>query len=434
MRVLVYPHELVVGGCPINAVDLAAAVVDAGHEAVVYGVPGPLTEYIATKGLPFVAAHPLKYRPAPTRMVQLARLVRQRRIDVIHAYEWPPCLDAYLLSHLVDGVPLVCTVLSMAVSPLVPGSVPLIVGTPQMQRAARRHRSGPVNVLEPQVDTDSDHPSVDGSAFRTQFGVRDDEFLVVTVCRLSIEDKLDALVRAVDATAAIAERLGVRLVIVGSGPAEAHLRARAAIVNHRLGREVVTMAGSMLDPRPAYAAADVVVAMGSSALRAMAFAKPVVVQGERGFSLAVEPATLDQFLQEGFFGAGDGLPGPGALTGQVEALLRDASRRRELGRFGRETIVERFSLQSAAAAVLDVYHSALASPPRRRTVAREALRVTGRAASNEFRLHLPSDKRARRETETTLLAAAASGVPPAGPESAREYHRSRDAARARGSS
>lgn len=407
MRILVYPHELIIGGCPIIAIDLAAAVAEAGHEPLIYGVPGPLTEYVARKGLPFVAAHPLKYRPAPNRIVQLARLARRRGIDVIHAYEWPPCLDAYFLAHIVDGVPLVCTVLSMTVSPLVPPSVPLIVGTPELHEKVRRERSGPVSVLEPQVNTEADHPSVSGSAFRDRFGVGPAELLVVAVSRLSIEDKLDALVRTVDAVASIAARLPARLIIVGTGAAARHLGARAQSVNRRMGREVVTMAGSMLDPRPAYAAADVVVAMGSSALRGMAFGKPVVVQGERGFSMVAEPATRDHLLRGGFFGIGQDPVGAEALTRQIEELLTCGDRRRELGRFGRDTVVELFSLQSAATAVLAVYQDAMTGRPARRLLAREALTVAGRAAGNEIRLHRPSDKRARRETEERQLAAAA---------------------------
>jgi len=36
MRVLVYPHELAIGGSQINAIDLAAEIRTLGHEAIVY--------------------------------------------------------------------------------------------------------------------------------------------------------------------------------------------------------------------------------------------------------------------------------------------------------------------------------------------------------------------------------------------------------------
>ena len=141
MRILVAPHDLGIGGSQINAIDLAAGAAEAGHDVIVYGVPGPLVDLVRSHGLDFVAARPLRYRPAPSRIAQLATLARRHRLDLIHAYEWPPCLDAYYGAHLLLGVPLLCTVLSMSVSPLVPRSIPLMMGTEALGDEARRtHR------------------------------------------------------------------------------------------------------------------------------------------------------------------------------------------------------------------------------------------------------------------------------------------------------
>ena len=95
MRVLVMPHGLAIGGSQINAIDLAAGVAKAGHEVSVFGVRGPLVDMIRERGLEFIDAHGLSWRPAPTRIAQLVALARRKRIDVIHAYEWSTCLDAY---------------------------------------------------------------------------------------------------------------------------------------------------------------------------------------------------------------------------------------------------------------------------------------------------------------------------------------------------
>lgn len=406
MKVVVAPHELVIGGCPINAIDLGAAVAALGHEVAVYGVPGPLVDYIGAKGLRFIPAHPLKYRPAPTRVWELARLASREKVDLIHAYEWPPCLDAYFGAHLLGGTPVVCTVLSMSLVPLVPDSVPLVMGTRELQHSARPDRPDTVALLEPPVDTDQDHPGIDGSAFRASHRVGHDELLVVTVSRLSVDLKLDALVRAIDAVALLAAHHPVRLVMVGTGDAMSQLQRRAARVNQALSREVVTLPGPTLDPRPAYAAADVVVGMGGSALRAMAFATPVVVQGEGGFSLVLEPGSIDHFSWQGFYGVGDGSAGPDLLAGQIGGLLADAERRAMLGRFARRVVVERYSLASAATALVDIYESARVGRAPVHRLAPEVIRMGLRAAGNEVRLHLPSDKRARRAVQVAKLAAA----------------------------
>ena len=67
------------------------------------------------------------------------------------------------------------------------------------------------------------------------------------------------------------------------------------------------------------AAADLVLGMGSSALRALAIARPLIVQGELGFSEVFEPATSEMFMRQGFYGLGDGSAGSDRLAAQIES-------------------------------------------------------------------------------------------------------------------
>jgi glycosyltransferase involved in cell wall biosynthesis len=398
MRILVAPHSLDIGGSQINAIDLAAGAAGAGHEVILYGRPGPLEDRIAAHGLEFVAARRLRYRPAPSRITQLARLARRRRLDLVHAYEWPPCLDAYFGPHLLLGVPLICTVFSMSVSPLVPNSTPLIMGTEALGEEARRVHEAPVWVLEPPIDTDADHPAVEGARFRRAHGVPNEGLLVVTVSRLAADLKLDALVRTIDAVGTLAERLPIHLVVVGGGAAEAFLRARARSVNGHHHRDVVRFAGQLADPRAAYAAADVVLGMGSSALRAMSMGRPVIVQGERGFSETFGPETLGYFLLNGFWGTGDGWANAHRLERQLESLLADPTRRAELGAFARGVVEHRFSLKRGVAKQLEIYAQLLelghATRPTGVAVA------AGRALRLEAQNHDPRRGRLDKQLET----------------------------------
>ena len=412
MRLLVYPHELAIGGSQINAIDLAAGAAEAGHDVIVYGVSGPLVEYLASRGLRFIPAHPLKYRPAPTRILELARIAHRERLDLIHAYEWPPCLDAYYGAGFVRGTPVLCTVLSMTVMPYIPASVPLIMGTEELGQEARRSHRGKVWVIEPPIDTARDNPSIEGSEFRRAHGVGPDNLLVVSVSRLAVDLKLDALVRAIDAVDHLADRHPVKLILLGGGPAQAALSERAQAVNARRGREVVAIPGPSLDPRAAYAAADVVVGMGSSALRALSIGRPVIVQGEAAFSLVFEPKTLAVFLKQGFYGVADSAPGAGRLATQIESLLVDAERRAALGRFGREIVIRHFSLEAALSKQLKIYDEVLAQPSPYRLV--EATRAAARALALEIKNHDPRFKKRRNyRNQVALEAARRGGWPPA---------------------
>ena len=142
--------------------------------------------------------------------------------------------------------------------------------------------------------------------------------------------------------------------------------------------------------------------MGSSALRAMAIGRPVVVQGEHGFSLPCEPATFDTFLRQGFWGIGD--DGPiDPLVASLERLLDDPARRDELGEFGRRTVVDRFALRQAARR-LEVHYAELAE---QRSVRRpvDVATTARRAVVAEMRLHDPRRQRIQERQRKLRLTA-----------------------------
>ncbi len=417
MKVVVYPHSLDVGGSQLNAVELAAAVRDRGHEVLVFAATaGPLADHVETLGLPLHLAPPWRRRPSPTIMSTLTELARRERVDVLHPYEWPPCLEVFAGPHLRDGRAVVATVMSMGVSPMIPSSTPLVVGTEQIAASARGRR-GPVHVLEPPVDTDANHPGIPGDDLRARFALDPARPTIVVVSRLAAELKREGIERAIDAVEQLdSAGSGPQLLVVGDGPDRARIDDRARAVNGRLGGPRVVLAGELLDPRPAYALADVVLGMGGSALRAMAFAKPLVVLGERGFSEVLEPHTWEQFLWSGFFGIGDGDRSATRLAGQVRSLLADPNRRAELGRFSRRLVEERFSLRRAAEVQEDVYRRTLAAPrPALRVLLSEASLAGAHVLASKVGRRLPVGRRAVDDCngpEALARTAARAGAAP----------------------
>jgi glycosyltransferase involved in cell wall biosynthesis len=359
MRLLVAPHLMEIGGSQLNAVELAAQAARAGHEVVVFGPDGELAPRVRDLGLEHVRAPVEGSWPSRRNAARLVELVRERRIDLVHGYEWGPALDLAYGPHLLLGTPLVVTVLSMDVPHFLPRHVPLVVGTRELV-ASSTARYPRVQLIEPPIDTDANAPTADRAAARHGFGVADDDVLLAVVCRLTSDlDKLAGVLEAISATETLAARYRVRLLVAGDGPGLPQVRAAAEAVNARTGRPTVVVTGALLDPRPAYDAADVVLGMGSSALKGLAFARPLVVQGTSGFWETLTPVTAATFLEQGWFGAGDG-DGVPTLIDRLEPLLADPALRVDLGSFGRRLVTERFSLTGAAAVLDDLYRVALA--------------------------------------------------------------------------
>lgn len=345
MKILVFAHRLELGGTQTNAIDLAAAVRDRfGHEVVLFAIPGPAVELAAAKGLRLVPAPAPHTRPSPRMMAALRRAVAAESPDLVHAWDWPQVLDASLGLR----VPVLGTSMSMVLERFLPRTVPMTFGTAELRARAAEVWRSPVALLEPPVDTEANRPGVVAPA---DFG---DGPIAVIVSRLSRTMKLEGVLRSIRAMRSVA----ATLVIVGDGDALGEVVAAAG--------DNVVVAGAMADPRPAYEAADVVLAMGGSALRAMAFAKPVVILGEQGFSEVFSPETADRFLWRGFYGLGDGDPREHRLAGQLGAVLADPARRAALGQFGLRTVTDRYGLAPTADRLEALYHLVAAAEPQPR--------------------------------------------------------------------
>ena len=362
MRILVFPHDLAIGGSQLNAIELAAAVQRLGHEVLVFGRPGALNQRIEELGLEFVPSPEPHRRPTPSVVKALVRLARERKIDIIHGYEWPPALEGLLASRRSSGTAAVATVMSMAVAPFIPKSMPLLVGTQEILKAEQLFGRTLAALLEPTVDLEANNPSLDvaEAEFRATWGLEPGAYTVVPVSRLAKELKLEGILAAIDCVGLLSQELRIQLVIAGDGPTRPLVEDRARTVNEASGRQAIVLVGELEDPRAAYAVADVALGMGGSALRALAFAKPLIVQGENGFWEVLTPDSLTLFLEQGWYGVGPGSQGGAERLAQLlRGLLPDESRRESLGSFGLSTVRERFSLTRGARVLEDFYSQAI---------------------------------------------------------------------------
>ncbi|TFC19824.1 glycosyltransferase [Cryobacterium algoritolerans] len=360
MRIVIYPHSMEFGGSQRNAIDIATALRDRGHELTVFCPPGPLVELVTERRLRHEIAPLPRIRPSFAVMKRLCAVVEAADADVVHGFEWPPAVEALFGPGRKLGVPAVCTVMSMSVAPFLPRWLPLTVGTESIFRTERTHRTN-VILMEPPVDTEHDRP-VDQVAAKRRLGI-DPEILVVSlVTRLATELKREGILAAIEAVGVLAREFPVTLVIAGDGPIRAEADAAARRANAAAGTRAVLLTGNLVDPRPVYDAADVALGMGGSALRSMAFRKPLIVQGERGFWRVLGPDSLTSFTENGWFGVGtadEERDGAARLGRLLRPLLADADARAALGSFSRATVESRYGLPTAVERLEGFYLEAI---------------------------------------------------------------------------
>jgi glycosyltransferase involved in cell wall biosynthesis len=149
------------------------------------------------------------------------------------------------------------------------------------------------------------------------------------------------------------------LVVVGTGTDEARLRSIGASINDAVGRRAIVFTGAMADPRPAYACADIVLGMGGSAARGLAFARPLIVVGEYGSFVTFRHENASDLFRASFWDVERPFDPPGELLRQLQPLLTNANERNELGRFGRVFAEGNFGLAAMTQRLAEVYEQAL---------------------------------------------------------------------------
>lgn len=376
MRILVRPNHMEIGGAQLNAIELADAIQQRGHEVVLYAPSGDLVMEAQRRDLDIVPSpHADRTIPRVSSVAKFARFVRGQSFDVIHSYECDATVDSLFGAGWGLDIPVVSTVLSMKVPFYLPRSTPLIVGTRELFAVESRRRPE-VYLMEPPIDIKANRPGAspglwyDGraSTVRERWNVPRDARLVVLVGRLAQDLKLEGVLAATRAMTRLKDRLDVRLLIVGDGPVRSQVERAAQNVNDAASRELVTLTGQLEDPRSVYDAADVVLGMGGSVLRGMAFAKPVIVQGERGFWKTFDADNLDYFRHHGWYGIGNGDDGAPLLAELLWELLSRPGQAHLNAQLARRVVVEEYSLEQRAAELEQIYRriAGRSVPPARR--------------------------------------------------------------------
>jgi glycosyltransferase involved in cell wall biosynthesis len=390
VKVLVFAHRLEVGGTQQNAIELTATLRDRhGFEPVLFAEPGPAAQLVDEHRLRVIRAPAAGVHPSPARGRALRAVVREERPDLVHVWDWPQCLDAYYAVHMQWRTPILCTVMSMVVPRLIPLRLHTTFGTPDLVKQAQAAGRPDVDLLLPPVDVRANAPegalpADSAAAFRSAWAVRDDDVLLVIVGRLVSWMKLEGLRRSIEAVRVLGRELPLRLAIVGDGTARHEVAAHASRVNAELGREAVVLTGEQVDPRPAYAAADIVLGMGGSSLRGLAFGKPLIVLGEHGFSKPFTAATAPWFLEHGMYGLGPGVdPAADPLAEQLRDIATQPDRWAESGAFGREFVLGHFALDVVSDRLAECCQRVAGRRASRGGVAVDAVRT---GAMNALRL------------------------------------------------
>lgn len=385
LSVLQVTPELNAGGVERTTLEIAEAISRAGGLALIASAGGRLEPDLEATGgelikLPVASKNPLT---VIANAWKLARIVKKRGVQIIHARSRAPAWSALLAARLA-GVPFVTTFHGVynARTPLkrfynsvmARGDV-VIANSEYTKEHILRHydvRMDRVVAIPRGVDLDvfdrSKVSAADVAAMRASWNVaeRDARCVMIAPARLT---RWKGQLMLIDAVAMIEKRRPGALKIIFAGDAQgrdAYVDEMKSAIEKNQLQDVVAIAGHIVNMPAAFAASDVAVfpviepeAFGRGAVEAQAMGVPVIASNLGGYTETVVEG------ETGFLSP----PGAAAaLAGVIERVV-DAgpAMRADMGRRGHDRVSTLYSKTALQTATLAVYQRVLREAAARRS-------------------------------------------------------------------
>jgi glycosyltransferase involved in cell wall biosynthesis len=373
--------DLQSGGAERAAIDMAEAISQAGGRCLVASRGGRMVSELQSKGgvwLPFPAATKNPIAMA-LNSVQLARIIRDEGVDIVHARSRAPAWVAYFATRQT-GAKFITTYHSAyyGASPIklrynaimASGDIVIAISEFAAERIRKLHPEAAdrVVVIPRGADLRAFSPAAVSPArvqrLRAAWGVAPHERVVLLPARLASRKGHAVTIDAARRLAAEGHD-DIRILFVGDPHSDSFRRALEAQIARAGVAGFVRSVGHCDDMPAAYLAAAVIVApstepeaFGRVAIEAQAMGAPVVVSdiGAAPEIVRAPPQTPRHQATGWRVPPGD----PAKLAEAIgEALAMRASERDDMMLRARENVQARFSVEQMQHATLDVYRRLL---------------------------------------------------------------------------
>lgn len=360
-----YPH---LGGVESHVLELSKHLQDRGHDVMVVTTQLEDTDKKdVVEGVPVRRVEPLTIELSTPVVPKVRNVLLNIDYDILHSHLPPPIMSFFgVRSAKKKGVPFVLTYHCDLEIPEIFG--PLIVefyqntmGTYTVSQAdkiitttstygatSRAVWYRDADVIPNAVDADRFRPRDRGGEIRRRYGIRDDEDVILYVGRIVYHKGLEYLTESIKHM-----DKDTNLMLVGTGDFKDSLKE--IIIENQLGNQVF-FAGRVPNKELPfyYNASDVFVlpsvsrleAFGIVALEAMASEVPVVVSDIPGVREVITPEE-NGLLAEPM--------NPGDIAEKVKRVLNDPEMAKEMGKKGRERVLNNFTWEKVAEDIEEVY-------------------------------------------------------------------------------
>jgi glycosyltransferase involved in cell wall biosynthesis len=362
MKVLMIVTKLYIGGTETYVLSLAEALRKQGVQVGIATSGGPLMATCQRLGIPVHTFPATAAHDSAQYARYLSAILTNNAYQIAHAHD-PRSIRAVHALLQVFAIPVVVTLHGTYYEPALIRSLAqqasaVIAVSPALSKWVQRCgvSATRVKVIPNGIDTAYFTPAATMTEAWKALQVPQNGTIIAYAGRFSWDKK--GIAQKIISAGERINRLNpnVYTVLVGPGTYRADLAKRAAQANQRLGRRAIIVRPAITNIRTLYRSANLVIGTGRVLLEAMACGKPVLAAGVKGYLGLVTPKHITHAVNCHFGDHAADTP----LT--VDALVNDSTSIRKtpelahsLSKFGRDLVVQRFSISHVAGQINTVY-------------------------------------------------------------------------------
>lgn len=377
--ILMALNGLDIGGAETHVVELAKELTRNGYRIVVASAGGVYESELESCGIRHYRV-PLNKRSFSEMLksyFMLGKIIKKEKIDIVHAHARIPGFICGLLRRKLNF-----TFVSTAHWVFdAHGSLRYLTnwGTKVIAVSddIKKYLIDNYNVDEKNIfvtingiDTEKFSPINTGSKIKKEFGIKDNENVLVYVSRMD-EDRALAAEMIIKSAAELDKSIeNLRIIIAGGGNVFDRLKAESDEINNKLSKNLIIMTGARTDINEIVACSKVFVGVSRAALEAMSSGKLVVLAGNEGYLGIFNEKIINKAME-------NNLCCRNCAETKADVLCRDIiyafnnigdEERQKLGEYGRNIIFKYYSVNKMANDCIKAYEAALADKKKYRVL------------------------------------------------------------------
>lgn len=375
-KILMTTMGLNIGGAETHIVELSKELKKRGYDVSVASNGGVYVDELTQAGIKHynVPLNTKNIAKVLTSLRLLRKIISEEKIDIVHSHARIPGFITGILHHSMDFTFVTSAHwvfnTSNGLKYLTNWGQKVIAVSEDIKQYLMDNyntKEKDIYVTINGIDTDKFSPDVSGEEIINEFSLDGSHPIVSYVSRMD-EDRAMVAEQLIDCAERISEEIdGVQFLIAGGGNVFDRLKAKADIVNEKLGRQCVVMTGARTDINKIVAAGDIFVGVSRAALEAMSAEKPVIVAGNEGYIGIFSEDKLPVAQENNFCCRGCEMPRGELLIRDVTALLKAGDdERKSLGEYGRSVIFQYYSVSKMADDCVRAYDDAYCETHGRR--------------------------------------------------------------------